>query len=300
MKNKDGSHEFKHLKFKRHGVKEIIEIKRKATEPKNEGNEDKNSELMNKFNDLKKNYQENKNSLDLISSQNKRLIDVNKELINKLYLFNEKYKIRIRKVLFIFYICSNYHDKEIEERLIKEMKEIGVEKIEEKELEGEEDIENKLSDVIRKLSTHLIFHNESDDSFLDKIIIFLREYLAEKLKLEKIRINWGDIANELFANSLIDEKEKDYVVKLKKKEEKVPIIVPQVMRSGKPIFNKYNINQSHNGFSVNSNNSRNISIKNLLKEMSDQMRKSYEEEKESENSLIMCSGQDSEKKDMPF
>ena len=52
-------------------------------------------------------------SLSIIATQNKRLVDSNKDLVCQLYFFKKEYEIRMRKLLFLFFVLLKYYTPEL-------------------------------------------------------------------------------------------------------------------------------------------------------------------------------------------
>lgn len=73
------------------------------------------SKIMGEYQKLMKNYKDVEESLNIISDQNKRLVESNKDLVCQLYFFKKEYEIRMRKLLFLFFfLIQNYTPKLIE------------------------------------------------------------------------------------------------------------------------------------------------------------------------------------------
>ena len=280
QKNKQGYHEFKNPLFKQHDTSKLLEIRRKQAEC--EEQEITQDTLQNKYDNLKKDYQESKNTLDFVSNQNKRLTDENSELLNKLNHMNDRYKGRIKKVLFIFYICSYYHDPVIEKELLKKLKNIGIDKIEEELLDDSDFVINKLTTIIKRLSDKLIYNNEDNDAVLDEIILFLKKFLTEKLNLKEVEINWKEMARTLFSS----EKSALNINEYSDESERIQIFVPNVIRSRNPFQNNFGI--KNNNKQALSFSSRNGSIFNggSLNEQRERINKSFEEDNNSETNSL--------------
>ena len=105
VKNLDGFHEFKHDNFNKDSPESIEQIKRKQNDNQNVSEEfpGDRGKVMNEYQKLKKNYTEIEESLNIISDQNKRLVESNKDLVCQLYFFKKEYEIRMRKLLFLFF-----------------------------------------------------------------------------------------------------------------------------------------------------------------------------------------------------
>ena len=280
MKNSEGHHEFKNPYFKRDDTSKILDIRRKQIDYDDRDNQEQGKTLKTKYEDLKKDYQESKNSLDMVASQNKRLMDANSELLNKLNQMNSGFKVRIKKVLFIFYVCSYYHDPVIEKELIDKLRTAGIKKIEENDMSDGDAITNRLSSVIKKLSDRLIYQNEGDDSILDEIIIFLKQYLVEKLKLKEIEINWKEMAKTLFTS----DKSSFNINEYSNVSERIQIFIPDVLKDGRPFNGKLNRNDK-SGISF-AYFEGSIFNRSSLSRNREQINKSFEEDNNSETGSL--------------
>lgn len=111
IKNLKGFHEFKHPIFQKGNIKNFHLIKRKINDSQSTEDEFKGDKklIVNEYNKLKKNYTDMEESLSIVASQNKRLIESNKDLVCQLYFFKKEYEIRMRKLLFLFFVLiKNY------------------------------------------------------------------------------------------------------------------------------------------------------------------------------------------------
>ena len=105
--------EFKHTHFRRNYYKELAYIKRKSVhkslndlEPLIDEQSEVDDNVQDKLEAVRK-------SLDIVTAQNKNLIDANKEMISRLYNFKGEYEVRIKKLFFVFMVLVHNYDDEL-------------------------------------------------------------------------------------------------------------------------------------------------------------------------------------------
>ena len=160
--------------------------------------------MLNEYNKLKSDYQEIEESLNIVASQNKRLVENNKELVRKLYFAKKEYENRIKKVLFCFYVNSNYHN----EKVTLEVKNV----LETANLLKPETIDetnclllcNQIKIIVKQLTKKLIFAPEKNVKVLDKLVEIYIKHINDNIAQEKTTINWRTILNDMFKDNSAD------------------------------------------------------------------------------------------------
>lgn len=253
LKNSDGLNEFKHPKFKNGNYSELVNIKRKINEF-NEILEDFKGDqkiMLNEYNKLKKNYEEIEESLNIVASQNKRLVEANKELVCKLYFFKKEYEVRIKKVLFCFYVNNNYHDDSLNAKVKEILQEADL-------ISSDVDNEasclllcSRIQFVVKQLAKKLIFSPEKNSTVLDKLVELYILYLNDNVAQEKMVINYKTIMNDMFKDDIQEQvmplpNTEPFNNTVKKIKGAIDIFLPSALRHDKDInlFNKSSVNDS--------------------------------------------------------
>lgn len=253
LKNSDGYNEFKHPKFKKGNYSELATIKRKINEYSEvlENFKGDQKVILNEYNKLKKNYEEIEESLNIVASQNKRLVEANKELVCKLYFFKKEYENRIKKVLFCFYVNNNYFDIKLAAKVTEVLKEANL-------ILPEMDDEvnclllcHRIQMIVKNFAKRLIFSPEKNSAVLDKLVEIYIIYLNEKVTQENMVINYKSIMDDMFKDEAHDPMIPIYPPEslndaIKKIKGAVDIFIPSAIRSEKDmsLFNKSSINES--------------------------------------------------------
>lgn len=253
VKNPEGCIEFKHPKFKKGNFSELPTIKRKINEY-NEALENFRGDqkvMLNEYNKLKKNYEEIEESLNIVASQNKRLVDANKELVCKLYFFKKEYETRIKKVLFCFYVNNAYQDENLSIQVKEVLKEANLIPPEKEEDSNCLLICNRIQLIVKQFTKNLIFSPDKNSAVLDKLVEIYILYLNEHVAQEKMVINYKTIMEDMFKD---DGQEQPYPLPtsepfsntIKKMNNGMDIFLPSAVRNDKElsIFNKSSMNDN--------------------------------------------------------
>lgn len=253
LKNSEGFNEFKHPKFKKGNFSELTNIKRKINEYTEvlENFRGDQKIMLNEYNKLKKNYEEIEESLNIVASQNKRLVEANKELVCKLYFFKKEYETKIKKVLFCFYVNSNYHNEQLNDKVKEILKEAKL-------LFPDTEDENnclllchRIQLIVKQFAKKLIFTPDKNSKTLDKLVEVYIQYLNENVANEKIVINYENVMNDMFKNDTQDTPtplptSEPFMSTMKKFKSGIDIFIPSAIRCEKDLslFNKNSVNDN--------------------------------------------------------
>lgn len=252
VKNPDGYNEFRHPKFKKGNFNELTNIKRKINEFSDVLENFKGDQkiMLNEYNKLKKNYEEIEESLNIVASQNKRLVEANKELVCKLYYFEKEYETRIKKVLFCFHINNLYHD----EKLNLKVKAV----LESAQLiapASEDEINclllcHRVQLIVKQFAKKLIFSPDKNNTVLDKLVQIYIEFLNENVVEEKMIINYKSIMNDMFAEDTEDQTVSPFVneplsAQPKRCRSSIDVFLPSTIKPEKDLslFNRLPANE---------------------------------------------------------
>lgn len=261
LKNPCGFDEFKHPKFKKDNFSELSTIKRKVNEYKEvlETFKDDQRVMFNEYSKLKKNYEEIEESLNIVASQNKRLVEANKELVGKLYFFKKEYGTRVKKVLFCFYCNSNYADPKLT-YIVKEVLESG-------NLlppASEDEINclllcHRIQLIVRQFAKSAIFSADRNNKTLDKLVNIYVQYLNENVASEKMVINYESVMNDMFSEDVNENvpyvsNNEPFAITIKKIKKSVDFFVPSVIRSENDlsVLNRSSFNENLSNFDARS------------------------------------------------
>lgn len=206
LKNAEGFSEFQHPKFKMGNFSELGNIKRKINEYTDvlETFRGDQKVMLNEYYKLRKNYEEVEESLNVIASQNKRLVDTNKDLVCKLYFFKKEYESRIKKVLFCFYMNNNYSNEQLNAKVKEVLTEADM-----MLMEDDDDVNclllcHKIKSVVKQFAKRLIFSPEKNTAVLDKLVEIYIRHLNENIATEKMTINYKTIMKDMFKEEVED------------------------------------------------------------------------------------------------
>lgn len=207
VKNPDGHAEFQHPKFRKDNFSDLTNIKRKSNEIAEvlESFKGDQKNMLDEYSKLKANYQDIEESLAVVASQNRRLVETNKELVCKLYFFKKEYENRIKKILFCFYVNNNYHNGIIAEQVQKALEESGM-------LTSHEKIDqsncliicDEMKSIVKNLTKRLIFTPDKDVQVLDKLVEIYIQHINDNIVYEKTTINWRTILDDMFRENPMD------------------------------------------------------------------------------------------------
>lgn len=198
--------EFQHSKFKKGNFNELSNVKRKI----NENNEilerykgDQRS-MLDEYTKLKTNYQQIEESLAVVTSQNKRLVNTNKELVCKLYFFKKEYENRIKKVLFCFYVNNNYHNEEVAIKVKEVLEQANLMPIQPIDTNNCLLLCNQIQILVKQLTKKLIFTPDKKVKVLDQLVEIYIKFVNDNVVHEKTSVNWKTILADMFGNEPMD------------------------------------------------------------------------------------------------
>ena len=169
IKSDNTAHEFKHPKFRRGNLEELKEVKRRMAEQQDTEDSFKGDykTLLNEYNKLKKGQINLEESLNIVASQNKRLIETNKDLVVQLYLSKKEYENRMKKLIFLFFVLMENYTPELATMIKSSLVKTNV--LTENELHVA-NTPGQFKNFINKIVQNLIFSKNRNDFFLDNLI----------------------------------------------------------------------------------------------------------------------------------
>lgn len=197
--------EFKHTHFRRNHYKELAYIKRKSVHKSMnefEPNMDEQSDMDDNVHDK---LEAVRRSLEIVTAQNKSLIDANKEMISRLYNFKSEYEVRLKKLFFIFMVLVHNYDDELLLVLRRPLVNLNI------------NIDNILEDrsnidvarYIEALCKRMVSQDIDNHKLLDELIdVFFSYFESKGSTLKKENFNWFKNGNQIngadFSISLFD------------------------------------------------------------------------------------------------
>ena len=121
--------------------------------------------MLTEYNKLKKNYSDVEESLNIIASQNKRLVESNKDLVCQLYFFKKEYEIRMRKLLFLFFVLIRNYTPELIKIIKKSLEKSSL--ISKDDAEIQDMNFGNLNSFINSVSHKLLFDSEQSEVWLN-------------------------------------------------------------------------------------------------------------------------------------
>ena len=182
--------EFRHPYFRRGYYKELAYIKRKSVHKTNNNDSELNIDDQS---DINENVQEKleavKKSLEVVTAQNKNLIDANKEMIAKLCNFKGEYEVKIKKLFFIFMVLVHNYDEELLNLLKKPLEQLNI---------NIPNLKNDLqkydvSKYIELLCKRMVSQEIDNQKLLDQFVEIFFDYFESKgSSIKKENFNWGN------------------------------------------------------------------------------------------------------------
>jgi hypothetical protein len=197
IKNLDGFHEFKHPLFKKGNLEKLGSIKRKINEYNDIIDQFKGDKkiIINEYHKLKKNYDDIEESLIIIANQNKRLVESNKDLVCQLYFFKKEYEIRMRKLLFLFFVLIKNYTPDLIKLIQNSLDSSSL--ISQNELENNS---TNMNSYINTISNKLLFNQENSEIWLNKLFELFTNYLNTQpidVNNREEEIDWRKIMESL-------------------------------------------------------------------------------------------------------
>lgn len=176
VKSEGRSHEFRHPNFKRGGLEEIKKIKRRVNELI--ATEDRYGHdcrvLVNEFNKLDKGYYDLSQTLNILSSQNKLVIGKNKELVVQLYFSRKEYELRMKKLIFLFFVLMENYTPELVKLIKFSLANTNLISDNEMNLTTSP---NQFKTFIHKIVQRLVFNKNRNDNLLDNLLNLFSNYV---------------------------------------------------------------------------------------------------------------------------
>ena len=185
--------EFRHPYFRRGYYKDLAYIKRKSVHKTQNSDLDMNIDEQSELNDnVQEKLEAVKKSLEIVTAQNKNLIEANKQMIAKLCNFKGEYEIKIKKLFFIFMVLVHNYDEELLQILKKPLEQLNVNIIDLKTDIGRPD----LSKYIELLCKRMISQEIDNQKLLNQLIdIFFGYFESRGSSIKKENFNWTENAN---------------------------------------------------------------------------------------------------------
>ena len=194
IKNRQGHHEFQHEKFRRGRVEDLKLIKRKINDTPDTLDSYKNDSkaLLIEYNRLKRGHNELEESLRTIASQNKKLVEANKDLVYQMYYFKSENELRTRKLLFLFFILMNNYTPELLNVVKHALEKINLVTEADGPVTGPSF--KNIGQFIKRISHRLIFQSEQNNMCLDTLMNIFTNYLkTHDQETSPVRLNWDEL-----------------------------------------------------------------------------------------------------------
>lgn len=133
-------------------------------------------------------------SLDIVTTQNKNLIDANKDMISKLYSFKSEYEVRLKKLFFIFMVLVHNYDDELLNALRRPLANLNI------NISGfsEERTSADASRYIEELCKKMVSQDVNNHKLLDELIdVFFSYFESKGSPLKKENFNWSENCHQL-------------------------------------------------------------------------------------------------------
>lgn len=196
--------EFKHTHFKRNFYKDLVFIKRKSVsksmnelEPQMEEHSDVDDNVQEKLDAVRK-------SLDIVTAQNKNLIDANKQMISKLYNFKGEYEIRIKKLFFVFMVLVHNYDDELLFVLRVPLEKLNISLNGLTESRSALDVTRYIELLCKKMVSQEVDNHKLLDDLID---VFFAYFESKGSPIKRENFNWAETnptGNDDFSISLFN------------------------------------------------------------------------------------------------
>lgn len=177
IKNEGTSHEFRHPEFKRGKLDDIRKIKRKTIETLTK--EDKIRHdcrlLVNEYHKLEKGYFDLGQTLGILGSQTRQIAEKNKELMGQLYLSRKEYELRMKKLIFLFFVLIENYTPELANLIKSSLTKANLINGSESKLTASPD---QFRTFLQKIVQRLIFNKNKNDFFLDNLLNIFSSYVT--------------------------------------------------------------------------------------------------------------------------
>ena len=182
--------EFKHPYFRRGHYEDLVLIKRKSlnkchasvTKPAIEEVSEESDNVPDKLDAVRK-------SLDIVTAQNKELIEANRKMIAKLYNFKEECESKIKKLFFVFIVLVNSGDEALFAALKKPLEQLNVDISGLSQKSQGQDVLKFIEVLCQKLLAQDFDHAK----LVDNLVSILFAYFASKgSSVKKEDFAWAD------------------------------------------------------------------------------------------------------------
>lgn len=183
VKNNDLTHEYKHPEFKRGHLDTIRRIRRQCYDGVKTDNRITNSykSLYNELQTLEKGHIDLYRSLNVISAQNKQLVDSNTELVVQWYLLRKEHELRVKKLVFIFFMLIEKYTPELLAIIRSSLAESSF-------LDSNHNSQTPnpymFKTAIHRIVQKLIFNKNKTDSLLDNLLNLFSKLVTNGDKIE--------------------------------------------------------------------------------------------------------------------
>lgn len=213
--------EFKHPNFKRHYYRDLAYIKRKSVHKTNNTDFEPNiDEQSDDDNEVQEKLEAVRKSLDIVTTQNKNLIDANREMIAKLCNFKVEYEIRLKKLFFVFAVLVHNYDDELLEALKKPLEQLNIDH------DGITKKKNgyDISKCIELLCKRMVINDIDNQRLLDELIdVFFGYFELKGSPIKKENFIFQENANHQHSD--------DFSISLFNAETMDDLVNPQVRNS---------------------------------------------------------------------
>ena len=197
-----GGYEFTHPKFRRGNFSELATIKRKVCEYSEvlATFKDDHQIMAREYNKLKRNFVGIENALKLVTSQNRQLVETNKQLTRRVHYFKSEYNTRVKKVLFCFYVSGRYSDEELSEHIRSVL-------VPASQLNSDTDYGTLIAHIqaeVREFAKRSIFANENTCKTLDSLVSICLAHYNEKVRGNDSHIDYDALMHDIFCDDKAD------------------------------------------------------------------------------------------------
>lgn len=169
--------EFKHPYFKRDNFKDLVFIRRKSMHKSHSGGADEEADLESEMdNKIESKLEAVRKSLEIVTDQNKNLIEANKKMIANFYGYKGGYETRLKKMFFLFVTLVQSNDEDLPtafknslEQLSTEFSGLGL-KMEEKDIPS----------LIKLICKKTVSQAEVAPKLVDNLLEVLFNYFESK------------------------------------------------------------------------------------------------------------------------
>ena len=248
INKRQGYFEFKHDQFKKGNLEQIQkscyrrilykdELKRSKVEL--EKITEEHQELHNQLNNTK-------TTLEDMKKQNIKLVDINKGLVVNLYFFKQEYEIRLKQILFCFYMSLNHHDDNVTKEVQTMLEASGIDKIPDSSKINCFTACMKTQEFVKLLIKHFLFCEEQNAKLLEGVAKVYLNHLRINLGVESIEIGWKQLASEVFQKGSTEALLLPEILHDEHKDDKIDQIIPKEVKDNANELNIFNKDKRRN------------------------------------------------------